>query len=729
MITKIKNIKNVGRFKNFQGTNDNVAFKKNTFIFGKNTQGKSTLTAILKSLTTNNNDYIIGRKTFGGSEQNVIIEIDSDYVFNNFWDNNYKIKIFDADYISENIYSDDVITADKQEKIAGIILGEDGKRLEEKWLNAKNFINDNANRKKEISRIYSTAFDKFTIDFQIFLKTQKNEGIIEKIKEKEERLKSFSNQKKINFILQNIINEINKFSLNKNELEKTLELDQEIIENHFKNHLKTKEKAINFASSGLSIMKDEICPFCSQKIIDPATQLIEAYNILFSKNYKLIKKSVKNNIHFLNNWDFEKNILTYISMLSDLGLKLQMNPQIDSISENRKKFTKELIKKDGDLTYCIVFDFFEKISESLRLLNKNIKKLQEEYDDKISEEKFKVFTNELLKLEVQKKRYEKPWIELCNEYLRLVKNYEEILKPNEEIAFAKKNNYANTVLSDYKITINKILEKLDANFKLTDFSIPQNRIEEIKLFGLIFFNFKEEIPLINSNSGYHLKNTLSDSDKRLLAFAFFVVDIKNAKNLSEHIVVLDDPMSSFDVDRKRHTIKILRDELYNCDKDKPQQLIVLTHEPSFFIFLNEYFITDKKFLRIKYVTDDSTSKIIPCDIDEEFLKGEHYKKLEYYKKCSNGEIDNIDLSGVRIVLEEIIKMKFYIEIDKPVIDSGGVISWYKENKGNENLNKKIDDVSLNLSHHTQSNRISEQNHEESEKKDIVIDFLDLITKI
>lgn len=729
MIKKIKNIKNVGRFKFFQKADDDISFKESTFIFGKNTQGKSTLTAILKSLTTNNNDYIIGRKTFGGSEQNIIIEIDSDYIFNNFWNNNYKIKIFDADYISENIYSDNVITEDKQEKIASIILGENGERLDKEWLNAKNAINDNANREKEIKRIYSATFDKSIIDFQVFLKNQKDENILEKIKEKEELLKSFNNQKKINLILQNIINEIDKFSLNKDELGKTLELDQEIIEDHFTNHLKIKEKAVNFASFGLSVMKDGICPFCSQKIIDPATQLIKAYNILFSENYTLLKESVKNDIHFLNNWDFEKNILTHISMLGDLGLKLQINLQIDSISENRKKFIEELIKKNSDLTYCIEFDSFEKISKSLRLLSENIKRLQRKYNDKINEKELKILTDELSKREVQKKRYEKPWIGLCNEYLGLVKNYEEILKPKEETAFENKNNYAKTVLSNYQTTINKILEKLEANFKLTDFSIPQNRREPIKLFGLKFSNFEEEIPLINSNSGYHLKNTLSDSDKRLLAFAFFVVDIKHTENLSEFIIVLDDPMSSFDIDRKRHTIKILRDELHNYNNDKPQQLIVLTHEPNFFILLNKLFGKDKTFLRIKYFVKDNTSKIIPCDISEEFLKEEHYKKLDYYKKCLDGKIEKINLSSIRIILEELIKIKYYLDIDKPVINNGSIVSWYKKNKGSSDINNKINDIEPHMSHHTQSNGISEEDIEESEKLDIVKDFLNLIKKI
>ncbi|TRZ81434.1 hypothetical protein D4R86_02535 [bacterium] len=277
--------------------------------------------------------------------------------------------------------------------------------------------------------------------------------------------------------------------------------------------------------------------------------------------------------------------------------------------------------------------------------------------------------------------------------------------------------------------MNKILGGLGADFELTDFLIPQNRRETIKLFGLKFSNTEEKIPLINSNSGYHLKNTLSDSDKRLLAFAFFVVDIRNTENLSEYIIVLDDPMSSFDIDRKRHTIKILRDELYNRNDGKPQQLIVLTHEPKFFTLLDKFFGEDKTFLRIKYFINDNTSKIIPCDINEEFLKEEYYKKLDYYKKCLDGKIEKINLSNIRIILEELIKIKYYLDIDKTVINNGSIVSWYKENRGSLDINNKISDIEPHMSHHTQSNGISEEDIEESEKLGIVIDFLDLIKKI
>lgn len=102
MIKKIINIKNVGRFSNFCGRSDELSFSKHTFIFSKNTQGKSTFTAILRSLASGNSDFIIGRKTFDTTtDQNVVIETDDKQkIFNGtIWNGALDIKIFDSLYI------------------------------------------------------------------------------------------------------------------------------------------------------------------------------------------------------------------------------------------------------------------------------------------------------------------------------------------------------------------------------------------------------------------------------------------------------------------------------------------------------------------------------------------------------------------------------------------------------------------------------------------------------
>ena len=371
----------------------------------------------------------------------------------------------------------------------------------------------------------------------------------------------------------------------------------------------------------------------------------------------------------------------------------------------------------------------EKIKDGLKRLKNEIEKDITVYSRSFKIEEISQLKLNISQLEIQEKRYQKVWEDLCNEYIDLENKYKNDFKPKEKVAFKIKNEYANNILSQYQSAINNILDKLGADFELTSFTIPRNRIEKIKLFSIKFKGYENEIALTDSGLGYNIINTLSDSDRRLLAFAFFVVDIKNTENLSDHIIVLDDPMSSYDIDRKRLTVKVLRDELSNGQNEKPQQLIILTHEENFFKLLHEYFRENKTFLAIKYSKEDDTSKIVPCDIDEDFLKQEHYKKLEYYEKCSNGNIENIDLSDMRIILEEVIKINHYLLMGKSIMESGGMVNWYKENRGNEKINQKIDDILPHLSHHTQSNDIAETVYSEEDKKGIVKDFIKLLPTI
>jgi wobble nucleotide-excising tRNase len=60
----------------------------------------------------------------------------------------------------------------------------------------------------------------------------------------------------------------------------------------------------------------------------------------------------------------------------------------------------------------------------------------------------------------------------------------------------------------------------------------------------------------------NFKNSLSESDKRVLAFAFFLSLLKHDEGLDKKILVFDDPFSSFEVRSKAirlfHGKKVLR---------------------------------------------------------------------------------------------------------------------------------------------------------------------------
>jgi wobble nucleotide-excising tRNase len=66
---------------------------------------------------------------------------------------------------------------------------------------------------------------------------------------------------------------------------------------------------------------------------------------------------------------------------------------------------------------------------------------------------------------------------------------------------------------------------------------------------------------------------LSQGDKSALAFAFFLARLENDPALSEQTIVFDDPLSSLDSCRRRYTRKKIAELA-----EKAEQLILLTHE-------------------------------------------------------------------------------------------------------------------------------------------------------
>ena len=740
MITKIIYIKKVGRFSNFCGKSDELSFKKNTFIFGKNTQGKSTFTAILRSMASGNADFVIGRKSFDTTaDQNVVIETDDEQIIfdGKIWNKELNIKIFDSRYISENIYSDDYLDKNKQNKIATIILGKKGKTLEKEYEEAKQKLDENKKAKTDITNQYNRTFYKNILDFQSFRKKEENPNIDDDIAKINANLQAVKNQQSIKNLLERLSVDINRFDeINIDKLCDTLEVKQKEIKDHILENLKTEKGALRFLATGLNFLKEKIsgkrrsCVFCGQVLETQAENLINAYSTLFSKAYETLISEVRNSLLIIRQWNIEQEILEIKAELQKLGIDLALGNLIKNISRNKNGVISELEQKQENLNYVIKFDFLVELKNIVIKFNdETTSPLLEKYSAPINIDVVNRFKKDKEYFEIIKQRHKKPWKTLCNEYKKLEDDLKDNLKPLEEKAFKHKKEYAEKVFTDYEESINTIIEKLGANYRLMDFSMPQHRRDDLKLFSLKFLDSDTVISLEGEEKQYNFINTLSHSDKRLLSFAFFVVDIQNTENLENTIVVLDDPMSSFDVDRKITTIKVLRDNLVNSSKQTIKQLIVLTHEEKFFIFLNEHFPNDKTFLRIIFSNSENTSKIVPCDIEEEFLKETHLKELEKFKLYLDGKINCVKLEEVRKRLEHIIGIKYHLEIPSEVKNSGGIVYWYKKEIATDDIKTKINDLFPSLSHHDQIARVEEEDLEDGDKKDIIKNLLNIIKEI
>ena len=78
---------------------------------------------------------------------------------------------------------------------------------------------------------------------------------------------------------------------------------------------------------------------------------------------------------------------------------------------------------------------------------------------------------------------------------------------------------------------------------------------------------------------------LSEGEKTAIAFVYFITKLKeNDNKMEDTIVVVDDPVSSFDSNHLFHAYSFLRS---NCDKAK--QLFVLTHNFTYFKLIRDWF--------------------------------------------------------------------------------------------------------------------------------------------
>lgn len=106
---------------------------------------------------------------------------------------------------------------------------------------------------------------------------------------------------------------------------------------------------------------------------------------------------------------------------------------------------------------------------------------------------------------------------------------------------------------------------------------------------LNFNQQKKGYEIIRNGVGEHDGN-LSEGEKTAIAFVYFITKLKeNGNKIKDTIVVVDDPVSSFDSNHLFHAYSFLRTQ---CTEAK--QLFVLTHNFTYFKLVREWFIGTNK---------------------------------------------------------------------------------------------------------------------------------------
>lgn len=661
MLKKIISIKNVWKYKNysFLGGSENE-FIENNLIFGENANGKSTFTAIFKALSTWNKDYIIGRKTFwSDSSQEIELLIDSNHL--KFSDNNFQynnIEIFDSEFISKNVFYGDEITRNEQWNLYEIFLDASIKTI-------KNELEDlerlKKNKESDKQDYISTNFNIRWTNIHDFRKLPEDTEIDNKILQKQQEIKQAENKDEIKQLIRSSIFG-NDFSWLVQVMKETLDLSiEKKFSEHLDHNINDTVRWRNFLQDWISLIKSNNCVFCWQILDSQAKNLIEDYKRIFSGTYESLKRDIIYEGNKFVSLDFEKELLKFES----LGVVLIENSWREQLIENKKYIDSKIKEKQLDFNKVLDLNSLPEFISFLQTYDQIKEKLQEISSSISWVINVNQLSSDLLKLENTKERHSNEYIIFFTELNELEEEIKEI-KTNIQNKRTELTDRVNTIFSENLTNINEFLLHMWASFSLKELTPTIDSRSNISNYCQYSFIFEEqhEIKISNRTNQRdsepenlpYFKNTLSDSERRTLAFAFFLSKLKNDPHLWEKILVLDDPFSSFDENRKQKTIQLLIN-LKNSSWDKPKQKIILTHEKAFFAMSVVLF--SKQWENLKtFMIKNSDISLLDAN---EFIEEEYFQNIKYIQKAVDSESNlNEALGKARKCVEHILKRKYYL---------------------------------------------------------------------
>jgi len=462
MITHINCIKGVGKFNSC--TASGITLKDKVLIFGRNITGKSTLTSIFSSLKTNNDDLLIGRKTFGydGNQEIVIKTEDDTYIFkDNKWNKCLDcIEIFDTKFICENVCNTEEISYAQQINLNNFILGEKGHLLVNEIKGITDKITELGINKSTLTKKIFNPLIGDTIDFDSFLGLSETKDIDKLVEDQNRKIIQIKNK---NNLIKSINDSFFRFDFDKYEgvLAEKVDVDLSRIDSHIKKHFKDASKGKQFIQDGLPFVKDDCCPFCSQELGKSARKLIEDYKQIFSEEFSCLQKKIITVIEEFLPINLEDKIRRELLSFEKFGVNINLSEdKITELINSKKSINGEFGKKKLDITYDVDLSSNHNwlqlkttFSEIAAMLNSKRKEIELDFDINAEEKK-------LNKLQLRKHRYGKEVLEKVEEYNSCTTNIDALItkrnKKQKEL-----DDYAEALFKDCQSKINDYLKELN----------------------------------------------------------------------------------------------------------------------------------------------------------------------------------------------------------------------------------------------------------------------------
>jgi len=685
-----------------------------SLIYGENCYGKSTLCDILRSLAENTSVYITDRMAVppvDGGRQHVQVSFvlpgqdqETSLIFQQgAWNptlpDALRVEVFDTDFIHRNIFTGLTIQRENRENITRFVLGGSGVRTAQRISEINSEIRAlNKGLREAEANVFTDIGDLPT-----FLALDVTDDLPTIERSIAEQLATLETERCLAQDLETarvrpeptvcsgppalevVIARVEE------SLAATFERAHQDAESrltdHLENHTQDPQQARNWAQQGRALMRDDNCPFCGRRIEGTAADLIAAYQEVFNDAYDRYVSETMGTL------DAAKRELADASV-ADLRLRIEKNqraclqyPELRSRGDVRLYFesadetSAELIRQCEEWvgTYkslkvslavavqhkrervhtavppwgaASVVEQLHALSRAVDAYNHSLRPIVSaiaDFKNGLNAEQVAIRVQntqrDLERLRLEKRRIESDVV--CRNYSAASSRKRELESQVEGLQDELAREQTE-FLTRYFATINRIFASLGSRrFTIAPEPSRRGNMPTVHLN----VSFKGE-PITQNR----LRAFFSESDRRALAFAVFWarLETREADDRACTIVVLDDPVTSFDDGRIDRTIRLIESQF-----NQLRQVIILSHYSAYIeAFFNRlHGQHDGLLLATLYQDTNGTHMRRANPLD--FVETDHQRA--YRRIATFIEREHVDdvFSDLRVFLETEVRSRYY----------------------------------------------------------------------
>jgi wobble nucleotide-excising tRNase len=691
MIQRIQLLRNIGQFDSVT-VHTQLVFAKTTIVYAENGRGKTTLAAILRSLSSGDGKLITERKRLNSTNApHVVITASGTHIFQNgTWTQTYPdILIFDDAFVSRNVCSGIEVGSDHRQNLHELILGEQGVSLNATLQAHVTEVEDhNRALTTKSAKIPAVELNGLTVDVFCNLKAVPN--IEAKIEEAERShaaaLASDSVSK------QSVFRAINLPAMEEEQISGLLLSDLARLESVAADRVQAQVAKLGkngerWIAEGMQLLganekhnEATTCPFCVQPL--DGSSMIAAYRGYFSEEYAKLNSSLESAVEELETMHggrvaagFERSVSEardlreFWSKFLDISVYEPDTAAVARAWEAAKSAAgRALLRKQNKplekaalteeessaiSSYKSARQTFQEENAKLVANNTRIAVVKEQ----AASANVATLAADLAKLRAARARHSTAIGPLCGSYVA-EKAAKKITEGKRDIARTALNAYRTSIFPTYETAINKYLKRFNAGFRVQSVSSVNTRGGSSCTYSMVINNVPVDI---NASDGSPcFRNTLSAGDRNTLALAFFFASLEQDSKLDQRVVVIDDPMTSLDEHRSLTTIQ-------ETSRLTPlvRQVVVLSHSKPFLCELwEDADRTSRAALRLIRV--GTSSELAAWDVNQDLIT-EHDKRhaaVEAFIKGpatlhgSAGTDERYAAASLRLILEAYMRVAY-----------------------------------------------------------------------